>query len=92
MAQARLINFKLNNMKNTIIQLTNADNEHAGLYTTDRTDTENFQGDFDKTIAAANAKADEDGDDISDHMDDMLLEIGFERIWAEEVTTDNPEV
>jgi len=79
-------------MKNTLVQLTNADNEHAGLYATDRTDTENFQSIFDLAIAAADKVAEEDGSDISDHMDDLLHEDGFDRVWAEEVTTDNPIV
>jgi len=79
-------------MKNTLVQLTNADNEHSGLYATDRTDTENFQSVFDLAIAAAEQVAEDEGDDIEDHMDDLLHEDGFDRVWAEEVTTDNPTV
>jgi hypothetical protein len=79
-------------MKSTLVQLTNADNEHSGLYATDRTDTENFQGVFDLNIAAAAKLAEEEGVDINEHMDDLLHEDGFDRVWAEEVTTDNPEV
>jgi hypothetical protein len=83
--------FKLNNMKKTLVQLTNAAGEHIGLYTTDRTDTENFQGIFDQDIAAAKYTAETEEDvDLSEQMDDLLNEDGFDRVWAEEVTTNNP--
>lgn len=80
-------------MKKRIVQLTNADNEPAGLYATDRDDVENFQSVFDLAIAAAQNTADTEEDvDLSEQMDDLLHEDGFDRIYAEEVRTDNPEV
>ena len=80
-------------MKKRIIQLTNAEGEHIGLYATDRDDVENFQGIFDQDIAAAKYTADtEDDVDLSEQVDDLLSEDGFQRVYAEEVTTNNPEL
>lgn len=80
-------------MKKRIVQLTNAEGDHIGLYATDRDDVENFQSVFDQDIAAAQHTADTEEDvDLSEQMDDLLHEDGFDRVYADEVTTDNPEL
>ena len=78
-------------MKKRIVQLTNAEGDHIGLYATDRDDIENFQSVFDLNVAAAEHTSEtEDDVDISEQLDELLHEDGFDRVYAEEVTTDNP--
>lgn len=73
-----------------LIQLFDCDGYPAGLYATDRTDTENFQGVFDLAIAAAKHTAENDTEeeiDVREQAEELLLEDGFERIFAESVST-----
>ena len=66
----------------TIIQLVGCDGQPLGLYQTNRTDTENFQYDFDAALS------DLDIEDIQGNADDWLAEYKhIYRIKAEEVTT-----
>ena len=66
-----------------VLQLTNSDGNHSGLYMTQRDDIENFQADFDAAFS------DLESDDIHSNADDWLeTHKGIFRVWAEEVTTD----
>jgi hypothetical protein len=64
-----------------IIQLTNSNGEHTGLYMTERTDIENFQSDFDEAILEFYDQ-DEADEWLKEHKEII-------RVWvAEEVTAD----
>ena len=66
-----------------IIQLYNSDNEHSGLYVTERDDIENFQKDFDAAFSNT------DIEDVHGNADDWLAtHKGIYRYFAEVVTTD----
>jgi hypothetical protein len=72
-----------------IIQLFDCDGYPAGLYTTDRTDTENFQGVFDRVIDDAKQKQEENDDEegVQVYLDELLVAEDFERVFAESVST-----
>lgn len=66
-----------------VIQLTNSDGNHSGLYLTARKDVENFQSDFDAAFS------DLEVDDVHLNADDWLAtHKQIYRIFAETVSTD----
>ena len=72
-----------------IVQLSNVDGNHAGLYATERTDVDNFQGAFDAAFEYASMMSAQD-DEYNTHegADGILEGVGFTRVFAEEVTTE----
>jgi hypothetical protein len=73
-----------------VIQLTNADGDHAGVYLTERTSLEEIQNDFDVFFEEAielEDSQDEDWD-VHTYVDNKLETRGVYRYIAEEVTTE----
>ena len=67
-------------MDKRLIQLTNSEGEHTGLYITSRTDVENFQSNFD-TAATLYSDQDEADSWLEEHKN-------IQRVFAEEVSVD----
>ncbi len=71
-----------------IIQLIGVDGDHVGLYSTERSDEEQINADFQQAFEEAKKLNEEDYDlDTHTVADEILSKKGIERVIADEVYT-----
>ena len=72
-----------------VIQLMGVDGDHVGLYITENQNPAADQIAFDEVFEKAAAVCESDDDaNIHEVVDEMLEKLGYDRVFADEVTTD----